>query len=949
METDLLKLDQKIKKYWKENNIAKKTIKMGKSAKKFYFLDGPPYASGDIHVGTALNKILKDYYLRYYRMRGFDVWCQPGYDCHGLPIENKVEKKLGLKSKQDIEKYGVEKFIKECYKFATEYIDVMSNEFYDLGAWMDWENPYLTLTNDYIEGAWHTFKVAHEKGLLYKGMYPVHVCSHCATAVAYNEIVYKTVDDVSIYVKFPLKGKEKEYLVIWTTTPWTLPANTGVMVHPKFEYARVKTGDEVWIIAKELVKSLFEKLGKHHEIIEVMPGKSLEGLEYEHPMKDILPLQKNVKSRVILSEQFVTLETGTGLVHTAPGHGLEDYKAGRENKLDMLSPVNLDGTYTDEVGERFAGRYVKDCDGEIIEELDKRGVLIKTEKVSHEYPFCWRCDTPLLFISVPQWFFKVSKFKHKLLQENKKVKWTPEWAGKRFDNWLEVLDDWPISRQRYWGIPLPIWVCEKCEEIKVIGSFDELPKKLKDYHKPHIDEVKLKCKCGGEMTRIPDILDVWFDSGVCSWASLGYPKNKELFKKWWPADFVLEGSDQIRGWWNSQAICGMITFDEFPFKSVLFHGFVLDAHGESKMSKSRGGLSTSEFFTKYPRDSLRHYFLSTDTSLDFAFDIKKVEEANRYFSLLINIVNFFNTYCEKVTKPENEQIEDRWLLSRLNSLIKKVQSYNEEHRSYKALEEIQNFVVNDLSKSYIKFVRDRTRASYEGKDKKAAFYTLYTALDTLTKIMAPAYPHIAEEIYLSSLNGKESVHMTDWPEVDEKKIDEELERRMDIVLKIIEAASSLRNKIGVNLRQPLKELYILADRKEVGEAVEELKHVIASQANVKEVAFGKMAEGDFAEIEVEKMKIFLNKQIDPMLAKEGMTREVIRRVQQMRKELKLKEKDKIVLNLVADMDFTNLLNQEELKRATNAKELKFSDKKVVKGHEKAWDISGHKVEIVIER
>jgi isoleucyl-tRNA synthetase len=948
METNLLKLDEKIKKHWKENDIPKKTIKSRKGAKRFFFLDGPPYASGDIHVGTALNKILKDYYIRYYRMKGFDVWCQPGYDCHGLPIENKVEKKLGLKFKQDIEKYGVEKFIKECHKYATEYIGIMNDEFNDLGTWMDWENPYLTLTNDYIEGAWHTFKAAHDKDLLYKGVYPVHVCSHCATAVAYNEIAYKNVEDTSIYVKFPVKGKEKEYLVIWTTTPWTLPANTGVMVNPKFEYAKVSTGGETWIIAKDLVKPLFDKLERHFEIVEAVPGKNLEGTQYTNPLHDILPLQKEVNPRVIMSEQFVTLDAGTGLVHTAPGHGLEDYKAGRENKLQVLSPVTLEGKFTEEVGA-YCGRYVKDCDDSIIAELEQRDALVLKEKIQHEYPHCWRCDTPLLFISVPQWFFRVSKFKNKLLHENKKVKWTPDWAGKRFDNWLETLDDWPISRQRYWGIPLPIWVCEKCEKIKVVGSYDELPKKLKDYHKPYIDEVTLKCSCGGEMRRVPDVLDVWFDSGVCSWASLGYPREKELFKELWPADFILEGSDQIRGWWNSQAICSTIAFDQFPFESVLFHGFVLDAHGESKMSKSKGGLSTREFFTKYPRDSLRHYFLSVDTSLDFAFELTKVDEANKYFGLLTNIINFFNTYCEKVTKLENEQIEDRWLLSRLNSLIKKVQDYNDDHRSHKALEEIQSFVVNDLSKSYIKFIRERTRAAYEGKDKKAAFYTLYTALDNLVRLMAPAYPHIAEEIYLTAINGKDTVHMTDWPEIDKKSIDEELEKQMDIALKIIESAASLRNQIGVNLRQPLRELYILSEDKAVEEVIKKLKHVISSQANVKDLAFGKVTEGDFAEIEVDKMKIFLNKHIDPMLAKEGMTREVIRRVQQMRKEIGLKEKDKITMNLAGPSEFSIMLNQEEIKKATNAKDLKVSEKKVMKGHEKSWEINGQKFEIVIER
>jgi isoleucyl-tRNA synthetase len=940
METNLLKIDDKVRKYWKENDIPKKTLKLRKGEKKFYFLDGPPYASGDIHVGTALNKILKDYYLRYYRMKGFDVWAQPGYDCHGVPTENKVEKKFGYTSKKDIEEHGIEKFIKECHKFATQYIDAMSEQFFDLGVWMDWEHPYLTLDNAYMEGAWHTFKAAHEKDLLYKGIYPVHVCPHCATAVAYNEIVYKTVDDDSIYVKFPVKGKEKEYLVIWTTTPWTLPGNTGVMVNPKFDYAKVKTGEETWVIAKELVKPLFDKLGKPYNVLETVAGKQLEGLEYEHPLKDIFPVQKNVRGRVILSEQFVTLDTGTGLVHTAPGHGLEDYKAGRENKLEMLSPVKLDGTYTEDMG-KYAGKYVKACDQPIIEELDKGGALIRAEKISHEYPHCWRCDTPLLFISVPQWFFKISKFKKKLLQENKKIFWTPDWAGKRFDNWLETLDDWPISRQRYWGIPLPIWICEKCEKIRVLGSFDELPKKLEDYHKPYIDSIKLKCTCGGEMARVPDIMDVWFDSGICSWASLGYPKEKELFNKWWPADFILEGSDQIRGWWNSQAICGMIAFDKFPFKSVQLHGFVLDVHGESKMSKSKGGLTPAEFTAKYSRDALRHYYLSIDTGLDFAFDIAKADDATKFFSLLTNIVSFFNTYCKGAKKLENAKVEDLWLLSRLSSLVKRVEEHNEAHKPFKAIEAIQNFVVNDLSKTYIKLIRDRTRAGHEGDDKEAAFYTLQTALESLVRLMAPAYPHICEEVYLSVLGGKDSVHMSDWPKINQKAVDEKLESDFDIALKIIEAAAALRNQIGVNLRQPLKELYVFSKDAQVGDAVNRLRQVIASQTNVKEVAFDKMSEGDFAEIEVEKIRIFLNKKIDDNLAKEGLTREVIRRVQQMRKEMKLVESDKISMYIHPGVDIDYAL----LKKTANVAETSDS----VRGQEKRWKIGDKEVTIAIKK
>lgn len=448
-------MEEKVLEFWKRENVYEKVKEMLRGKPKYFFLDGPPYASGFPHIGTVFNKILKDCYLRFLRMRGFDVWDQPGYDCHGLPIEHKVEQKLGFKSKKDVEAFGVVRFIEECRKFAMQHVEIMSKEFSNVGVWMDWKNPYLTLSNDYIECAWFTFKKAFEKGLLYKGKYPVHLCPRCQTIVAYNEIEYTKVSDPSIYVKFKLVGEDNKYLLIWTTTPWTLPANVAVMAHPEFEYAEVKVGSEILIIAKELVPKVMKEAGiEGYEILKVVSGRELNGLKYEHPLKGLIPFHESIDEekawKVVLSEEYVTLEEGTGLVHCAPGHGKEDYEVGLKYDLPAPSPVRMDGRFDDTCG-KFAGIFVKDADDLIIDELENRGLLFHKGRITHDYPLCWRCDSPLLLILVPQWFFRVTQIREKLLEENEKIEWIPGWAGKRFKNWLENLGDWPISRQRYWA------------------------------------------------------------------------------------------------------------------------------------------------------------------------------------------------------------------------------------------------------------------------------------------------------------------------------------------------------------------------------------------------------------------------------------------------------------------------------------------------------------------
>jgi len=953
-------MEDRITKFWSDNDIFKKTKAGRKNAKKWYWLDGPPYATGSIHVGTAMNKVIKDFWLRYYRMLGHNVWCQPGYDTHGVPIENKVEKLMGFKSKQDIEKFGIDNFIKKCEEFATKFVGVMGEQFMNLGVWMDWDNPYMTLTNEYIEGAWFTFKKAFENGLLYQGSYSVHVCPRCETAVAYNEIEYKEVDDNSVFVKFKVQKKKNEYLVIWTTTPWTLPSNTGVMAHPNEVYARVEAGGDVFIVGEPLIEKLMAKFGfaeGEYKIVETMKGEKLEGLKYENPLADIFEFQKSLKNahRVVLSDQFVNMDDGTGLVHTAPGHGQEDYKIGVETGLPIVNPLNMDGKFGED-GGKYEGVFAKDADKMLTDELRERGMLLAEEMMRHDYPMCWRCTSPLLMLAVPQWFFKVTDIREKLLKENEQVNWIPEWAGHRFKNWLESLGDWPISRQRYWGIPLPIWVCddEKCGKIKVIGSRKELPKVPKDFHKPHIDEIKLKCECGGEMSRVPDVLDVWFDSGVAGWASLGYPKEKKQFESLWPVDFVLEGPDQIRGWWNSSMITSIMTFDRRAFDNILFHGFVLDAHG-GKMSKSKGNIiTTEEAIDKYGRDVLRFYYLSRPVWDDMYFSADDLKDLAKSFIVVRNTFTFVKTYVDSVpkTKPKTLKKEDEWLLSRLNSVIASATDSCNKFISHKAANDILDFILNDFSRWYIKLVRDRVWPEYKGADKKSAFYTLFTATETITKLLAPFCPYLAEDVYqnvitpLAKTKTKESAHMEDWPKSNEKIIDEKLEKEMAIVKQIVEASYAARHDAGIKLRWPIASVVVVSEKKEVAEAVKSLKDVMKAMCNAKKIdSKSKKPEGEFAKAETPIGDVFVDTAMSGKLLDEALFREIVRKVQSMRKNAGLKVSDKILLAVESDDKSNKFLKKMEKDLANEV-----GAKKVTVGEvsgEQSYELKFKSVEVKI--
>ncbi|MDP2673156.1 MAG: isoleucine--tRNA ligase [Nanoarchaeota archaeon] len=898
--------EKEILDFWGKNKIYKKSVKKNSGGKKFYFMDGPPYATGHIHMGTAMNKILKDIAMRAHRLQRYDVFDRPGYDTHGVPIEFQIEKEIESKSKKDIEKYGVKKFVDKCKEYATKHIGIMNSEFQNLGVWMNWENPYLSLSDDYIEAIWDTFKKADEKNLLYLGKYPVHICPRCETAVAYNEIEYIKQDDASIYVKFPLKKSKNTFLVIFTTTPWTLPGNTGIMVNPEVDYQIIELpNEEKWIIAKDLAGKLMAAIKTEFTIKKEFKGKEMKNWEYENPLAKNLKLKIKNGYKVVLSSRYVTIDEGTGLVHCAPGHGKEDYEVGKENALDMPSPVSIDGNLTEEAG-KYAGKKARIVDKEIIEDLMNGGYLAYKINYNHDYPICWRCKTPLLMVSQPQWFLKISSIHEKLLIENEKTNWIPKWMKLRMKAWLEGISDWPISRERYWGTPLPIWVSEDEKEKIVIGSIKELEKlsgkKVKEIHKPGIDEITFEYK-GKKMKRVKSVLDVWFDSGVSSWAALGFPSENKNFKKYWPPELNIEGKDQIRGWWNSQLILSEIRFNKKPFDSIIVHGMILDL-GKKKMSKSLGNIiSPHEIIEKYSRDHLRYYFAKTSKGEDFSFDEKEFSEIQKVFRVLINIHAFINQLEKSKLKLK---IEDKWILSKYHSTIKEAtESYN-SHKYPEAIQKLEKFLVENLSKSYIKIIRERANETYE---------LLNEMLNGVLKLFAPIIPFLTEKIWQDLRENKsaeeESVHLSSWSKADEKSINKKLEEEFEIALQIVERGLSERDKNQIGLKWPLAKATIKL-KKDLKLKIE-LLEIIKKQLNVKEI---ELKNG-------EELSVDFDTVMTPELEAEGYAREISRQIQAFRKELGLKKSDWINLQLITDDELKKILekNAEFIKERTNSKKI----------------------------
>ncbi len=1019
------KVEEETKKFWKNKKIYEKVKEKNRKGKKFYFCDGPPYATGTIHPGTAWNKCIKDAVCRFKRAKGCHVRDQAGYDTHGLPIEVKVEQELKLKSKKDIEeKVGVPQFIEKCKNFATQYIGVMSQQFQSVGVWLDFEKPYVTYEDDFIEKSWATVKAASDKGLLARGVYVLPHCPRCETTIANYELEYDDQDDPSIYVKFKVKGKENEYLVIWTTTPWTLAANMAVMAHPNFTYVHAKVDGEKWIVAKErldAVMAVTHDLSLNAIVEDEFSGMKLKGLEYEQPLLEKIPYHKDKKHEVVLSDQFVTLEEGTGLVHCAPGHGPQDFIVGKQYGIEAFCPVGIDGKYTADAGE-YEGTFVKDADKPIIEYLKEKGALIHSGKIRHRYAHCWRCKTPLVYVSTDQWFVAVTKLKERMREEIDKNTWQPEFARTWFKDFVSTAPDWCISRQRYWGIPLPIWVCEneKCRQLKVVGSKKELGKKIKELHKPFIDEIEFQCeKCGGKMKRTPDVLDVWFDSGNAVWASL----TDEECKQWYPCDFIVEGKDQIRGWFYSLLGSGVVLNNEIPYKSLLMHGHFVDEKGE-KMSKSLGNFVPLEEITgKYGADTFRLWSLNSVIWEDLKFNWDEVQEAQRAISIYWNLCVFLQRFYKKPEKKEFDyELEDLWLHSKLNSLVKKCTNAFETYAIHEATRACKEFIVEDLSRFYLKLAKKRLN---EEKNAEAAQATLYHAMLTLAKLTTPIAPFVSEEIYqqfFKKYEKEESVSLLDWPEVEEVRVDPMLEKNMAIAQAIASAASTARNNASIKLRWPLEEIIVVTESSEATSAVERLAYIIEDLANVKKIrikqamhaqleikplpsklgpAFknnaGKAKEAlekldaaqakkmieekgevtisidgknvavkkEFFEIlqkpvegyaaaPFEQGTVYLKTVISEELHREALAREVARRIQLMRKEMELIERDFVKANVVAKEEFLKQLEQskETIAKEVNAKEIILSTKPEIeskKAAKKKWEIDDQEITIIIEK
>ena len=834
--------EQKYVDYWKEINVLQKSIDKGK--KHWVFYDGPAFANGFPGLHHMVAKNLKDIVCKYQTMKGYKVVRKIGWDTHGLPIENHVEKKLGFKSKKEIEEFGIENFNKECRKSVRENEDAFTDLTHKMGQFIDTDNPYLTYKNDYIETEWWILKKFFEEGLFYEGTKVTPYCPRCGTGLASHEVAqgYKSVDVNTVIVPFKLKN-EDAYFLVWTTTPWTLMANVGLCVNPNEEYVKVESQGYKFILAKTLVDKV---VGEEAKVLETYKGKDLEHTEYEQllPFVDV-----KEKAFFVTSDEYVTMEDGTGIVHLAPAFGEDDARVGNIFGLPCINPVGLDGTYKE---GPWKGTLVFDADLEIIKYLKENDKLFKKQKISHDYPHCWRCDSPLLYYTMPSYYIAVSKFSDKLVEANSKVNWYPDYVGtKRFNNWLMNAKDWAVSRTRYWGSPIPYFKCE-CGHAEMIGSIKELKERAIekiadnfDLHKPYIDNVHLECpKCGKEMTRIPDVLDCWFDSGSMPFAQYHYPfENEELFENQFPADFICEGIDQTRGWFYTLLVISTFVKGCAPFKNVLVNDLLLDAEGK-KMSKSRGNIV--EPFTAMREngaDTVRFYLpYVSPVWTPLKFDISGLKEVySKFFNPLKNTYSFFVTYAN-IDKIDTEMFDvkyeeleeiDRWLLSKYNALLKYVTMSYEEYDLNKVCRALTNFISEDLSNWYIRRNRDRFWQDKLDTSKKAVYQTTYQVLVGLSKMIAPIVPYISEEIY-QNLTGEESVHLSDFPEYDEKLIDTKLEEKMDLVRNLISLGRNVREETKIKVRQPLRQILLDAKNRDV---IGDLTSLIKEELNVKEIVY----------------------------------------------------------------------------------------------------------------
>lgn len=965
-------IEKDVQQYWRETDAYHETKKLRENGERFYFVDGPPYTTGAIHLGTAMNKTVKDILIRYWRMCGYNVRDQPGFDMHGLPIEVKVEKNIGVHSKKDIETLGIDKFVNTCREFALGLHKDMTEQFKQLGVWMDWDNPYQTIKLDYLESAWWTIKRAEEKKLLRPASRVVTWCPRCETALAEAEIEYWDETDPSIMVRFPLKDGSAS-LLIWTTTPWTLAANMAVAAHPDMDYARVKLsgdkGEEVVIVLEGQAEYVMQKGGyERFEILERMKGKDLEGLAYIPPF-EVEAAPRSDRAWTVVTADYVENDN-TGLVHTAPGHGPDDYETGKRYGIAPFCPVSEAGRYTDEFPP-LAGKKVKTVADDVIKMLTEKNLMFNVGKIKHRYGHCWRCKSPIIYRNTRQWFVAVPEVKQEMLDEIDRVKWVPDWAGStREKNWVEGAREWCISRQRYWGIPMPVWECS-CGARKVVGQYEELKEGEgytdgMDTHRPWIDGVTFTCpECGGTMHRVPDVLDVWFDSGVASWADLGYPRNKAEFDKWWPPRFIVEAHDQTRGWFYSQLGAGVISFDRTPYDEVMMHGWVLDPKGQ-KMSKSLGNvIEPLEVINQVGADSLRYYLIMTNAPWeDTAFQKDGPKNARKVINTFWNVVNFASTYMliDGYDPAEHTladvapymRDEDRWMVSRTQKMISQATSFMESRELHKLARTLTDYIMEDLSRWYVCLVRDRSwsEAADQQKDKEAMYHTLWYAIMKTCIVLAPVAPHVCEEIYQHMGGKKLSVHMEDWPVCDESLICEDIEHSTALVQNIVDVVAAERAKNSSKLRWPLLQIFVRGNDAEVNKAVKRFDKVLAAQANTKRIVYLGKEEIPSAEsiepVPFDEGTLFIDFTVTPEIEAEGYAREVIRRIQQMRKDLKLNVEQFVDCTIAAEPRLSGLLEtwKDHISSEVRAKTLSFVGE--ASGSDvKEWEFTGQKVVIGI--
>ncbi len=855
---NFLDREKEVIAFWKENHVFEESVEDTKGHPTFSFYDGPPTANGKPHIGHILTRVMKDIVPRYKTMKGYHVPRKAGWDTHGLPVELEVEKSLGLDGKKEIETYGIEPFIKKCkesvWKYKSEW-EKMSDR---VGYWVDMDNPYVTYDDNYIESEWWALKEIWKKGLLYQGYKIVPYCPRCGTALASHEVAqgYKDVKEKSVYVKFKVKGKENTYFLAWTTTPWTLPSNVALCMNPDEDYVEIEAENgEHYVLAQALVGSLFE----NYTTVSVKKGKEYEYAEYE-PLFPFALGTFREKAYYVTNDGYVTLTDGTGIVHIAPAFGEDDAKVGRKYNLPLVQLVNDRGCFKPGTGA-YEGMFAKDADKFIIKDLKENGTLFKELLYEHSYPFCWRCDTPLLYYARHSWFIRVTAVKDRLIAANKTVNWMPETIGTgRMGNFLENVIDWGLSRERYWGTPLPVWVCKDCGEIHVVGSRKELRERCGltrdvELHRPYLDSLTMKCdKCGGEMKRVPEVIDCWFDSGSMPFAQYHYPfENEDKFKETFPADFISEAVDQTRGWFYTLLTISTLLFDKAPFKNCIVLGHVNDKNG-IKMSKHKGNVVDPwSVLDKQGADAVRWYFYTSSAPwIPSRFSAEAVSECQRKFmGTLWNTYAFFVLYAEidgydprkYDLKDCKLSLMDKWVLSRLNTLVKTVDENLNAYDVTDSARKIQDFV-DELSNWYVRRGRERYWGKEMTDDKVAAYTTLYTVLVTLSKVLAPFTPFMAESIYRNLVanfypEDPLSVHLCAFPTADEARIDKALEDSMEETLEVVALGRAARNAGALKNRQPLLKLLVCSERKL--DFTPETVEILKDELNVKEVSFGASA------------------------------------------------------------------------------------------------------------